>query len=413
MYDAIVVGARVAGSTTAMLLARRGHRVLLVDRARFPSDTLSTHFVHLSGVRQLHRWGLLDAVRATGAPPIRQLRLDFGPIVLHGAPAAAGDVEESFCPRRTVLDKLLLDAAAAAGVEVRDGFAVDELLRDDDRVVGIRGHDAAARPCTERAAVVIGADGRNSLVARLVAAPEYAATPPLTCAYYSYWSGIEAADAELYPREGRAIAAMPTNDGLTCVYVAAPRSEFHTFRRDVEGNVTATLALAPGLAERVAAGRREERFRGTADLPNFLRRPYGPGWALVGDAGCHKDPLPAHGISDALRDAELLVDAVHAGLSGAAPMHQALLEYHRTRDEAELPRYRFTLALAALAPPPPPLAELLGSLVADPAGTSRFLGIFAGTVPIADVVGPLLTAFSTCVVNLTGETPRAAASAAR
>lgn len=386
MYDAIVVGARVAGCATALLLARQGHRVLLVDRARFPSDTLSTHFIQLSGIRQLHRWGLLDAVRATGCPPIRQIRFDAGPIVLRGTPVPAGEVDEMFCCRRTVLDKLLVDAAAAAGVEVREGFTIEDLLWSGERVVGVRGHSTSDCAVTERAAVVVGADGRNSLVARLTGAVDTAATPALTCAYYSYWSGVELPGAELYVRAGRAIAAMPTNDGLTCIYVAAPRSEFHDFRRDVEAHVTATVALAPGLAERIAAGCRAERYRGTADLPNFMRKPYGRGWALVGDAGCHKDPLPAHGISDALRDAELLATALHCGLTGVAGMDDALAGYHRARDEIELPRYQFTLGLATLAPPPPPLAKLLSSLVDDAAGTSRFLGILAGTVPIADVV---------------------------
>lgn len=386
MYDAIVVGARVAGSATALLLARRGHRVLLVDRATFPSDTMSTHYIHPTGVRLLRDLGVLEAVRRSGAPPIRQARFDVGPVALRGAPVPAGDVADMFCPRRTVLDKLLVDAAAAAGAEVREAFVVDDLVWSDGRVVGVHGRHGGGTS-TDRAAVVVGADGRNSLVARLVHAPAYGESPPLTCAYYSYWSGVEMRGVEFYARPGRAVAAMPTNDGLTCVYLAAPRPEFHTFRHDVDAAFTASLSLVPDLAARLAAGRRAERYRGTADLPNFLRRPFGPGWALVGDAGCHKDPLLAHGISDALRDAQLLAEALHAGFCGAALPDLALAEYQRARDEAELPAYGLTIRLASLAPLPPPLVQLLESLVDDPFGTARFLGAIAGTVPLSEFFG--------------------------
>ncbi len=386
VYDAIIVGARCAGSATAMLLARKGLRVLLVDRVTFPSDTISTHFIHISGVAALERWGLLDRVRASGCPPIREVRLDFGPLVLAGRPPAAEAVDEMFCCRRTVLDKLLVDAAVEAGAELREGFSVRDLVRDDaGAVCGVRGSDGTLE-VTERAALVIGADGRHSVVGRAVQAPEYEAVPPLTCAYYSYWSGVDCERAQLYSRPGRAIAAMPTNDGLTCVYVAAPVTDVDAFRADAEGEVSAALRLAGDLGGRVGAGQRVERFRGTADLPNFLRRPYGEGWALVGDAGCHKDPVPAQGISDAFRDAELLADAVASGLSRGR-MTEALSEYERTRNGFEVPRYRFALQLASLEPPEPAFVNFLAAVAADPNETSRFLGLLAGTTAFEDVFG--------------------------
>lgn len=387
MYDVIVVGARVAGAPTAMLLARRGHRVLLVDRTRFPSDTLSTHFLHLSGVAHLHDWGVLDAVRATGCPPIATIRFDAGPVVLRGAPEPAGTVREMFCCRRTVLDATLVAAAAAAGAEVREGCTVEDLLIDGGRVTGIRTRTPAGVVAVERARVVVGADGRNSKVARWCGAAAYREVAPLTCAYYTYIAGADVTQAEFCPRPGRAIAAMPTNDGLTCVFVSARRADFHAVRRDVGAAFDAALALVPGLAARLATGRRVEPFRGTGDLPNFLRRPAGAGWALVGDAGCHKDPLPAHGISDAFRDAQLLADALHRGLSGAEPLEAAMAAYARARDAAELPRYGLALDLARLEPPSAEFAAALGRLENDSAGTARFLGTFAGTVPIADAFG--------------------------
>ena len=188
-YDAIVVGARCAGSPTAMLLARRGHRVLLVDRATFPSDTTSTHLIHPPGVASLERWGLLDPVIATGSPPIDTYAFDFGPFTISGAPGT-DETPVAYAPRRTVLDKLLVDAASEAGAEVRERFTVESLVVEDGRVVGIRGHGKGGKTVTERARVVIGADGRYSLVADAVDAQEYNEKPQLQVSYYSYWSGL-------------------------------------------------------------------------------------------------------------------------------------------------------------------------------------------------------------------------------
>ena len=173
MYDAIVVGARCAGSPTAMLLARKGYRVLLVDRDTFPSDHISTHWIHQPGVAQLDRWGLRERLAATGCPPITAITMDLGPFALRGTPPPAGDVAEAYCPRRTVLDKLLVDAAVEAGAELRERFTVQDLIWDGDRVSGITGRSATSTTVTEQARMVIGADGLHSLVARQVEAPTY------------------------------------------------------------------------------------------------------------------------------------------------------------------------------------------------------------------------------------------------
>ena len=383
MYDAIVVGARAAGSPTAMLLARKGHRVLLVDRATFPSDTLSTHYIHQPGVARLRRWGLLDRLVATGCPPARDLVFDVGPFALAGAPPPSDGVADAYAPRRTVLDTLLIDAAAEAGADVRTGLSVDELVFEDGAVVGIRSGDSV-----ERARFVIGADGRNSFVAGTVAAPAYDERPGLACAYYTYWGGIAGGDVELYPREGRMVmGGAATNDGLRIVIVFWPRKEFHAVRANVEQSFHNALALAPPLAERLAAGERAERFYGIADLPFYYRKPYGPGWALVGDAGYHKDPITAQGITDAFRDAELLADALDAGFTGTRPLEDALAGYERTRNDETRPLYELTYEFAALAPPSPEQQALFMSLRDDPERTSRFLGTVAGTVPISEFFG--------------------------
>jgi flavin-dependent dehydrogenase len=383
MYDAIVVGARCAGSPTAMLLARKGHRVLLVERAHFPSDTLSTHYIHQSGVACLDRWGLMPEIRAAGAPAIRDYTLDVGPFALQGAPPPLGEVADAYSLRRTVLDKILVDAAGGAGAEVRQDFPVDELLTDGDRVTGIRSRDR-----TEYARIVIGADGLNSLVARSVGAPTYNDQGTLTCAYYTYWDGVEMDGAELYPRPGRMIVAAPTNDGQVVTIVLWPRDEFHEIRSDVERHFLEALELAPGLAARIRGGTRTDRFRGTGQLPNFYRRPHGDGWALVGDAGHHKDPILALGIGDAFRDAELLADAVDRGLEGRTALPQALADYEQRRNELSAHGFQTTLDFARLQPPPPHMQELFGALRDNPRDRDRLFGTFAGTVDPADYFAP-------------------------
>ncbi|HEY3007229.1 MAG TPA: NAD(P)/FAD-dependent oxidoreductase [Micromonosporaceae bacterium] len=388
MYDVIIVGARAAGASTAMLLARRGLRVLAVDRASFPSDTLSTHQVQLPGVGRLAAWGLLDKVAASGAPATRHVRFDQDGIVIDGHFPRHDGVDALFSPRRTVLDALLVDAAGQAGAEVRESFTVDDVVRRDGRVAGIRGRDRAGGAVREeRARLVVGADGKHSIVARAAGAPTYHVVPPRSMACYTYWEGVPVAGGELYARDRRAAGLWPTSDGLVMSYVAWPADEFATFRADVEGNLLETLDLI-GVGERVRAGRRAERIRLTPDLPNALTRPYGPGWALVGDAGLVMDSITGQGIGDAFRDAELLADAVEAGLSGRASMDEALAGYQQARDRRTRPMYDFTTDLASFRPLRPEERLLFEALAADQAQTDRFFGVMTGAVPVREYFSP-------------------------
>jgi len=388
MYDAIVIGARCGGSPAAMLLARQGYRVLLLEKAGFPSDTLSTHYIHQPGVARLKRWGLLGQVIDSKCPPIPRLRLDFGPFALEGAPPPIAGAGAAFAPRRRVLDNLLVQASVGAGAELREHFSVQALVMDGDRVTGIRGQSQGGAPVTESARIVIGADGMRSLVAQSVGAAAYISRPALTCAYYTYCSDVPVEVAELYPRPGRTVIAAPTNDGQTLTIVYWPNAEFHDVRANIEERFSQSLELAPSLNERVRAGRQADRFYGTADLPNFFRQAFGPGWALVGDAGYHKDPILAHGISDAFRDAELLAEAVDAGFSGRATLEAALADYQRQRDEAAMPLFETAGQLASLQAPPPETQQLFAALRGNQAQIDRFVGTFAGTVPVSEFYSP-------------------------
>jgi flavin-dependent dehydrogenase len=382
-YDAIVVGARCAGSPTGMLLARRGYRVLVVDRATFPSDTLSTHILHPPGVAAMQRWGLLERLVATGCPPIDTYAFDFGPVAISGSPGTVA-APVAYCPRRTVLDKILVDAASEAGAEVREDFTVKEILIEDGRVVGIRGHGKDGRSVVEHARVVVGADGRYSSVAEAVGPEQYNEKAPLLCGYYTYWSGLPMDGRfEVYVRPARGFAAAPTNDDLTLVVAGWPSSEYEANRGDVEGHYLEVFDLAPEFAERIGGATREARFAGTA-VPNFFRRPFGPGWALVGDAGYNKDFITAQGIVDAFRDAELCAAALDQSFSGERSFDEAMGEYQSTRDDHVMSIFEFTCQLATLEPPPPELQQLLGAMQGNQEAMDGFARVNAGVTSPAE-----------------------------
>lgn len=384
-YDVIVVGARVAGAATAMLLARQGLRVLVVERVSFPSDTISSHQLQVPGVVLLHRWGLLGKLAAAGTPAARRVRFDVGGgLVMDGRFPACEGVDALYSPRRTLLDTVLVEAAREAGAEVRENFRVTQLIASGGRVTGIRGAARGRPEVAETAGLVIGADGKRSLVASAVGARRYRERPVRSFASYSYWAGVPVSGGELYQRPGRAVAVFPTNDELTMVYVAAPMTEFAAARADLEGHYLRTLDLCGDLGERVRSGARAERLRTTPDQPNTFRCSHGPGWALAGDAGVVMDSVSAQGMTNALRDASYLSAAVAAGLGGSQPLAHALRDHQRRRDRAIRGMYDFTLRLAAFPAATPIQRRFLAAVAADQQQTDRFLGAFAGIVPPED-----------------------------
>ena len=390
MYDAIIVGARCAGSPTAMLLARRGFKVLLLDRGTFPSDMpFSNHYVHQTGSARMKRWGLLDKLAATGCPPILTNYWNYGAFTLTGSPVPAeGGVKEAFAPRRKVLDPILVEAAVAAGAELREGFTAQEVLFENDRVVGIRGRQKNGANVTEKARILVGADGMFSLVAKSVKAEEYSSKPALEGSWYAYWSGVKVKGWHLWLRPHRVIFAYNTNDNLTLIGVAFAACDLPKVRTKVESHYHQVIQeFAPDLAEDMTKGKRESRFVGGA-ISGHVRKPYGPGWALVGDAGYQKDPCTASGITDAMGSAEWLAEAIDAGFSGRQPLEQALAAYEQKRNQAELPYYELTSQLATLEPPPVETQQLLAALVENPEQRSRFFGVLAHTVPVQEFFAP-------------------------
>jgi menaquinone-9 beta-reductase len=346
-YDALIVGARAAGAATALLLARAGLRVLAVDRAPLGSDTISTHTLVRGAVLQLHRWGVLRAVQQARTPPIRATTFHYGDEAVTVPVKERHGIDALYAPRRTVLDPLLVRAASESGARVVHGITVVDLLRDParGRVTGA----VLARPDGSRgpveASIVIGADGLRSAVARYAGARVERAGRHATAIVYGHFAGLPSEGQHLYFRKGVAAGEIPTNDGRTCVFVGVPPERL---RREMDGGVDALFrrALAQadaGLARAVEDAQLDAKLRPFPATPGFFRRAWGPGWALVGDAGYFKDPLTAHGITDALRDAELLARAVVSGTDSALAAYQA------TRDAVSLPLFEVTDRMASLA----------------------------------------------------------------
>jgi menaquinone-9 beta-reductase len=343
-YDALVVGARCAGAATAMLMARRGLKVLAIDRGGYGTDTLSTHALMRGGVLQLHRWGLLPRLQEMGTPAVGSTTFHYGDEAIKVAIKAADGVSALYAPRRTVLDTLLVDAATESGAEVRHGHSLAALIRrPDGRVAGAVVLDPEAQSLRIEADLVIGADGISSAVARLAEAPALRSAHHATATLYGHWSGLDAVGYHWHYREGASVGVIPTNAGRHCVFATVPPARF---RREVSSDPAMEYhrvlqQVAPALAAQVMMARLESRLWPFAGRKGFLRRASGPGWALVGDAGYFKDPLTAHGITDALRDAELLADAAAAGTSAA------MARYAATRDALSLPLFEATDAIAA------------------------------------------------------------------
>jgi flavin-dependent dehydrogenase len=349
--DVVVVGARCAGAATAMLLARAGHDVVVVDRAVFPSDTLSTHAIARSGVVQLNRWGLLDAVVTSGTPKIRRVEFHTRHELTARTVKDRHGVDFLLAPRRHVLDPLLQDAAVAAGARLHTGTTVTGLLRDNTgRVVGITGHHGASE-LEIRARFVVGADGLKSRIARLVKAPMLERRASDSSTHYAYFAG-RWPTMEYHLGDESFAGAFPTHDGAACIWVCAPNgwaTEHRRRHRSIDAALRAMItATSPTLAERLDDAVATSTARGMMSLPNQIREPAGDGWALVGDAGYHRDAITGHGISDAFRDAELLAHALDHALRQPHDEGQALDGYRTVRDRMLREIFELTCELSQM-----------------------------------------------------------------
>jgi len=328
-YDAIVVGARPAGAATALLLARRGLRVLVVDRGRYGTDTLSTHALMRAGVLQLLRFGVLPGIAEHAAPPIRSASFIYGDDEMR-VPVKPRDGVDALCaPRRTILDRAIVDVAADAGVHFSYGTAVVDVMRESGgRVSGVVVKRESGETRSLRAGLVIGADGARSTIAPLVQADVTRKAHASAATVFGYWSDVPVDGYRWYFRPGLSAGAVPTNHGLTCVFASVPSRRFaEVFRDNPQRGYRRVLAevapdLTPALRVEASAG----SLRGWPGQPGYLRRAAGPGWALVGDAAYFKDPITAHGITDALVEADYLSDAVARGTD------EALRDYELDRD---------------------------------------------------------------------------------
>ena len=385
-YDAIVVGGRVAGASTAMLLARRGLRVLVLERSTYGSDTLSTLALMRGGVLQLRRWGLVDRLRAAGTPGLRRTVVHYGDEAVVVPVKEKAGVDELFAPRRTVLDAVLVDAAVEAGAEVRFGSVVTELVWTGAAVTGVRGRDRNGGVFEAHAPLVIGADGRHSAVARAVSAPLTWRSAVSGGVVYGLWSDLDVPGYEWFYRPGASAGLIPTNDGQVLVWVAASTERFmRCVARDTAAGFAELVSeIGAGLGETIARGRHDGRFRGFPGMPGYLRKPWGPGWALVGDAGSFRDPISAHGISDALRDAELLARAVPALLADPSNGGLALATYEEARDTVARPLAEITEAVAGYRWT---MTELEGHLKALSRAMAHEVEVLAGLDAPARVAG--------------------------
>jgi 2-polyprenyl-6-methoxyphenol hydroxylase-like FAD-dependent oxidoreductase len=356
-HDVVVVGARAAGAATALLLARLGHDVVMLDRAVFPADTLSTHQIARTGVVQLHRWGLLQAVLDSGAPAIREVTFTTADESVTRQIKHRSGVDLLVAPRRYILDTIVAEAAAEAGVDTRFGVTVSGVRLDDTgRAVGVYGHDGTGAELEIDARFVVGADGLASRVARSVGAEVIEDRGDAGAVQYAYYRGVMWSGIELIAADRALTGVFPTHHGEACIWICNPSADAHAARRATASReqafTTQLNRTAPELAERLRAARRTSAVTGMLRTPNFLRRAHGRGWALVGDAGYHRDAVTGHGLSDAYRDAELLAVTLHQALRGATDEEAALAAYQRQRDEGLRDIFELTCALASYPPTP-------------------------------------------------------------
>ena len=379
--DAVVVGARPAGAAVAAALARAGKRVVALDRASFPSDTLSTHLLFAGGVAELAGVGALERVEALGAPRLPEALMVGGGQEVRARYTPVAGIAYGMCVRRTGLDMALVETARSAGAEIRERAKVTQLVWDGGRVAGVRYADGDGRERELRAPLVIGADGRRSSVARLVGATRpYRSNANGRACYFAYledphdaWRHT-AAQWRSGPELG---TAFPCDDGLVLVLLMPPVERADEFRGALEREWESTAAGIPGLRKRLEGCKRVSKVRSAIDTTSYFRRSSGPGWALPGDSGHFKDPVTAQGIRDALRFGRLLGEAVASELDDPRGLDRALTRWERQRERDCLETYAWTNGLARAEPMTALEVELYRAAARDPELARGVLDVFS------------------------------------
>jgi flavin-dependent dehydrogenase len=349
-YDAIIVGARVAGSALAALLGRQGHRVLLLEKAQLPSDTLSTHFFRAPALRLFEHLGMLEGIKAAAPPLVRLWNYIDGHVLDDPVEAPEEHLRFFICLRRITLDWLLFQCAVETpGVETRQGAQVKDLLWQDGRVSGVRWQGpGGAQEASAR--VVIGADGFYSTLARALQPAYETSFPVQRCMYYTYFQGIEPLEvptAEHHFIGNTLTYVFPTDQNLVMVAISLPLSEFPAFRKEPQIHLQAHLESLPLLARRLKHARVAAPVRGAANIPGYQRIPSGPGWVLVGDAHQVMDPWSGMGIDHAATHTAFLAEALDGWLQDKISWEAAMEAYHSQARKWSEKSYRRTCTFAA------------------------------------------------------------------
>jgi flavin-dependent dehydrogenase len=368
-YDALIVGGRAAGGSLGLLLARQGRRVLVVDRDEFPSDTMSTHFMSLAAVGALKRLGVLDDILAAGFRRVTRHRTWIDDCCFEGPAGPPGTF--SLCPRRTVLDSTLVDHAVKAGAQFEQRTRVDGLLQEDGQVGGAVLQTTGGERREVHARVVIGADGKSSKVAELVSAERYDLVPALRPIYYGYFHDIEprpVATVELFFGGDQIAFLFPMRDGEDCIALELQPEHFEEFRSSHTEAFEARVGKLPQMAQRMRNAHLEGKLIGVKGIENYFRKPYGPGWALTGDAGYLKDPSTGLGIGDALNQSFMLAESLGAWFDGA-DWEATMSAYQQKRDKVMKPHYDATLAFTRVRDVGPAEQSLLKAILISPLAT--------------------------------------------